>query len=79
MHFDFPNEVEVKKVDVLMRYSFGMQGGSPLSKRTGKCLCERVGYEIEGQLGPIFNCHFSKCHRSIEYRNCVKNVFIIRI
>jgi len=40
-----------------------MQGGKPLSKVTGKCLCETVSYEIEGPLGPIFNCHCSKCRR----------------
>lgn len=40
-----------------------MQGGNPLSKVTGKCLCETVSYEIEGQFGPIFNCHCSKCRR----------------
>lgn len=30
---------------------------------SGKCLCEKVSYEIEGNLGPIFNCHCSKCRR----------------
>ncbi|MBV1911708.1 MAG: GFA family protein [Kangiellaceae bacterium] len=30
---------------------------------TGMCLCERVSYEISGELGPIFNCHCSKCRR----------------
>jgi hypothetical protein len=29
----------------------------------GKCLCETVAYEITGSLGPIFNCHCSKCRR----------------
>ncbi|MEE9412424.1 MAG: GFA family protein [Methylococcales bacterium] len=32
-------------------------------KLTGRCLCEAISYEIEGQLGPIFNCHCSKCRR----------------
>lgn len=30
---------------------------------TGKCLCEKVKYQIKGELGPIFNCHCSKCRR----------------
>lgn len=30
---------------------------------TGRCLCEGVAYEIRGELGPIFNCHCSKCRR----------------
>lgn len=30
---------------------------------TGRCLCEAVAYEIQGELGPIFNCHCSKCRR----------------
>ncbi|OUR63965.1 aldehyde-activating protein [Methylophaga sp. 42_25_T18] len=29
----------------------------------GKCLCEQIIYEIEGEFGPIFNCHCSKCRR----------------
>ncbi|MFT6295637.1 MAG: hypothetical protein ACJATW_001921 [Glaciecola sp.] len=29
----------------------------------GTCLCELVKYQIEGDLGPIFNCHCSKCRR----------------
>lgn len=29
----------------------------------GKCLCESVEYEITGSLGPIYNCHCSKCRR----------------
>ncbi len=34
-----------------------------MSKITGRCLCEAIVYEIEGELGPIFNCHCSKCRR----------------
>jgi hypothetical protein len=30
---------------------------------TGRCLCEGVAYRIEGQLGPIFHCHCSRCRR----------------
>ncbi|PKM04843.1 MAG: aldehyde-activating protein [Gammaproteobacteria bacterium HGW-Gammaproteobacteria-6] len=30
---------------------------------TGRCLCEAISYQIEGELGPIFNCHCSKCRR----------------
>ncbi len=29
----------------------------------GKCLCESVEYEITGLLGPVCNCHCSKCRR----------------
>lgn len=29
----------------------------------GACLCESVKYEISGSLGPIYNCHCSKCRR----------------
>src|SRR5690554_5464893 len=29
----------------------------------GKCLCESIEYEISGSLGPIYNCHCSKCRR----------------
>jgi hypothetical protein len=34
-----------------------------MSNITGMCLCENVKYEILGMLGPIFNCHCSKCRR----------------
>lgn len=34
-----------------------------MTKLTGRCLCEKIAYEIEGSLGPIFNCHCSKCRR----------------
>ena len=30
---------------------------------TGRCLCEGIEYGITGELGPIFNCHCSKCRR----------------
>jgi hypothetical protein len=30
---------------------------------TGRCLCEKIAYEISGELGPIFHCHCSKCRR----------------
>jgi len=30
---------------------------------TGKCLCGAIAYEINGELGPIVNCHCSKCRR----------------
>lgn len=30
---------------------------------TGRCLCEKVSYQIVGALGPIFNCHCLKCRR----------------
>ncbi len=35
----------------------------PHKKITGKCLCEKIKYEIHGALGPIYNCHCSKCRR----------------
>lgn len=34
-----------------------------MNKIQGKCLCEGVEYHIEGKLGPIYNCHCSKCRR----------------
>ena len=34
-----------------------------MEKLTGRCLCEAVSYEITGPLGPVFNCHCSKCRR----------------
>ena len=30
---------------------------------TGRCLCEGVAYRVEGELGPIFHCHCSRCRR----------------
>lgn len=30
---------------------------------TGRCLCEGVSYAIEGEIGPVYNCHCSKCRR----------------
>lgn len=32
-------------------------------KYTGRCVCEKISYQIDGELGPIFNCHCSKCRR----------------
>ena len=29
----------------------------------GTCLCGEVAYEITGRLGPVLNCHCSKCRR----------------
>lgn len=34
-----------------------------MNKLIGKCLCETIHYAIEGELGPVFNCHCSKCRR----------------
>lgn len=34
-----------------------------MSLMKGKCLCEAVQYQITGALGPIYNCHCSKCRR----------------
>ena len=34
-----------------------------MSSIQGKCLCEKVSYEISGQLGAVYNCHCSKCRR----------------
>lgn len=34
-----------------------------MSNIRGKCLCENVEYEIRGALGPVYNCHCSKCRR----------------
>lgn len=30
---------------------------------TGKCLCEGICYQLSGDIGPIYNCHCSKCRR----------------
>jgi hypothetical protein len=30
----------------------------------GSCLCGAVHYEIAGELGPIFLCHYSKCRKA---------------
>ena len=30
---------------------------------TGKCLCGAIAYQIEGNLGPIVNCHCLKCRQ----------------
>lgn len=34
-----------------------------MKKLTGKCLCGAIVYEIDGELGPIVNCHCSMCRR----------------
>ncbi|PHQ80006.1 MAG: aldehyde-activating protein [Coxiella sp. (in: Bacteria)] len=34
-----------------------------MEKLTGQCLCGAIAYEIDGPLGPIYNCHCSKCRR----------------
>ncbi|MCP4473016.1 MAG: GFA family protein [Gammaproteobacteria bacterium] len=34
-----------------------------MKKLTGKCLCKAIAYEINGELGPIVNCHCSQCRR----------------
>jgi hypothetical protein len=31
---------------------------------TGRCLCGHVRYELEGQLGPLVNCHCQYCRRA---------------
>jgi hypothetical protein len=31
---------------------------------TGRCLCGRVRFEINGQLGPVIHCHCSMCRRA---------------
>tara|TARA_B100001059_G_scaffold210533_1_gene224242 strand:+ start:2400 stop:2852 length:453 start_codon:yes stop_codon:yes gene_type:complete len=40
-----------------------MEKEQAMSAIHGKCLCEAVQYRITGSLGPIFNCHCSKCRR----------------
>jgi hypothetical protein len=32
--------------------------------RTGRCLCERVRYELEGELPLLVNCHCRFCRRA---------------
>lgn len=34
-----------------------------MKKLTGRCLCGDASYEIAGELGPVYNCHCSKCRR----------------
>lgn len=34
-----------------------------MRKLTGQCLCGEIAYEINGELGPIVNCHCSLCRR----------------
>ncbi len=34
-----------------------------MDKLTGQCLCGAIAYEIDGPLGPIVNCHCSRCRR----------------
>ncbi len=34
-----------------------------MSLMKGSCLCEAVKFEISGALGPVYNCHCSKCRR----------------
>lgn len=34
-----------------------------MKKLTGKCLCGKISYEIQGELGTIINCHCSKCRQ----------------
>jgi len=34
-----------------------------MKKLTGKCLCDAIAYKIDGEIGPIVNCHCSKCRR----------------
>ncbi len=29
----------------------------------GRCLCERIQYQISGAIGPVYHCHCSKCRR----------------
>jgi hypothetical protein len=31
---------------------------------SGRCLCERVRFEMNGQLGPVIYCHCSMCRRA---------------
>jgi hypothetical protein len=32
--------------------------------RTGRCLCGAVQYEVDGDLGPLINCHCQFCRRA---------------
>ena len=34
-----------------------------MKKLTGQCLCGAIAYEINGELGPIVNCHCSRCRK----------------
>jgi hypothetical protein len=32
--------------------------------RTGRCLCGKVRYELDGELPPLVNCHCQFCRRA---------------
>lgn len=32
--------------------------------RTGRCYCGAVRYELDGELGPLINCHCQYCRRA---------------
>jgi hypothetical protein len=32
--------------------------------RSGSCLCGRIRYEVDGELGPIVNCHCRTCRKA---------------
>jgi len=34
-----------------------------MQKLTGQCLCGAIAFQVEGELGPIVNCHCLKCRR----------------
>jgi hypothetical protein len=34
-----------------------------MQQLTGRCLCGDIEYQITGELGPIYNCHCSRCRR----------------
>ena len=34
-----------------------------MTKLTGKCLCGVIAYQVNGDIGPIVNCHCSRCRR----------------
>jgi len=32
--------------------------------QTGRCLCGKIRYELDGELGPLVNCHCQFCRRA---------------
>lgn len=40
------------------------QGMSAIKKYTGSCLCGGIRYEINGEIGPIIQCHCQRCRKA---------------
>jgi len=47
------------------------------SKLTGVCLCGRVRFEVDGDFGPLFLCHCSRCRKDTGSAHAA-NLFVAR-